>query len=297
MTATLQPDTSLEQTAARLDQTQAALESLDSAARQVLQDHLGALDELHADALRTIVRTLRGDPRGKELLFALVDDPIVHMVLAMHGIVRPDPTAAATTVLAQVRPSLQSHGGDVDLVRIEDGTAYVRLKGACNGCSMASVTMRGTIEEALLAGVSGLRGVQVVPGEPEPAFVPLTSIGRRPGAEHELEQAGWVRAGEVSDLAPGALRAVTVPGASGPIEAIVVNAAGTMAAFVDACAHQGRTLQDAFVDADAGTITCAGHGFCYDVAEGECLSMPGATLESLPLRIDGGTIWVRARES
>ena len=40
----------------------------------------------------------------------------------------PDPptTAAATTVLAQVRPSLQSHGGDVDLVRIEDGTAYVQ---------------------------------------------------------------------------------------------------------------------------------------------------------------------------
>lgn len=298
MTATASTRTSLEDIASRLDQTRSELDTLEPGVRRVAEEHLQALDEVHRDALRTIVRTLRDDPRGKELLFALVDDPVVHLALAMHGIVRPDPLTAAQGVLASVRPALQSHGGDVELVRVEDATAYVSLRGACNGCSMASVTMRTTIEEALLAGVPGLRRVEVVPREPEPAFVDLATVRRRPGAEVDLEQAGWVRAGAADDFTPGMVRGVTVPGTSGPLAAIVVHAAGTLTAFVDACAHLGRTLTDADVDSAAGTITCAGHGFCYDVTEGgECLSMPGATLESLPLRIEAGTVWVRARES
>lgn len=287
------PRPSIEDHAARLDETQGRLTGLDPAAREVLSDHLEALNALHADALRILVRTLRDDPRGKELLFELVDDPVVHMVLAMHGIVRPDPVTAAEAVLRDVRPGLQSHGGDVELVRIEESTAYVRLRGACNGCSMASVTMRGSVEQALVAGVPGLRAVEVVPNDPEPAFVSLDSIGRRPVAERELEEAGWVRAVAASDVPVGGLVARTLRGSLGEVEAIVVNAAGTMAAYVNACAHQGRPLDDALVDADEGTLTCAGHGFCFDATNGECLSMPGAQLESLPLRIEGGQVWVR----
>ena len=37
-------------------------------------------------------------------------------------------------VLEQVRPNLQSDGGDVELVDIVDGVAKVRLQGACHGC-------------------------------------------------------------------------------------------------------------------------------------------------------------------
>ena len=57
------------------------------------------------------------------------DDPTVHLLLSLHGIVRPDPVTHANQVLASVRPQLHSHGGDVTLVRVEDGTAFVRLEG------------------------------------------------------------------------------------------------------------------------------------------------------------------------
>ena len=295
MTQTVdRPTSTIEEHAARLDATKARTGDLDPVALEILTEHLDALDALHTEGLRTIVRTLRDDPRGKELLFELVDDPVVHMVLGMHGIVRPDPVTAAEVVLRTVRPGLQSHGGDVELVRIEEGTAYVRLKGACNGCSMASVTMRGSVEEALVAGVPGLRGVEVLPNEPEPAFVSLETIGRRPDADLELELAGWSRAAAVADVPVGGLLPKTLTGPGGRVvDVVVVNAAGTMAAYVNACAHQGRRLDDALVDPDEGTLTCAGHGFCFDIATGECLSMPGAQLESLPLRIDAGTAWVR----
>ena len=44
--------------------------------------------------------------------------------------------------LATIRPALQADGGDIELVSVEDdGTVKVRLKGACGGCPMSSMTM------------------------------------------------------------------------------------------------------------------------------------------------------------
>ena len=43
--------------------------------------------------------------------------------------------------IEEVRPALQADGGDVSLVRIEDGIVYVALKGACDGCPMAHSTL------------------------------------------------------------------------------------------------------------------------------------------------------------
>ncbi|MCB5261223.1 MAG: NifU family protein [Candidatus Cloacimonetes bacterium] len=50
-------------------------------------------------------------------------------------------------VLDKVRPAIQADGGDVELVRIrEDKVVEVRLKGACNGCPMATLTLKAGIE-------------------------------------------------------------------------------------------------------------------------------------------------------
>ena len=53
-------------------------------------------------------------------------------------------------VIEAVRPSLQSHGGDVELVGTEaDNTVKVRLKGACLGCPSAQMTLKQGIEQLL----------------------------------------------------------------------------------------------------------------------------------------------------
>src|SRR5690554_5147102 len=50
-------------------------------------------------------------------------------------------------VLDKVRPAIQADGGDVELVQIrEDNVVEVRLKGACNGCPMATLTLKAGIE-------------------------------------------------------------------------------------------------------------------------------------------------------
>ena len=66
----------------------------------------------------------------------------------------PDLTGtAAERVVAVVdqaiNPAIASHGGFVEVVAVEDQTAYVRLGGGCQGCGMASVTLSQGIESTI----------------------------------------------------------------------------------------------------------------------------------------------------
>ena len=53
----------------------------------------------------------------------------------------------------QINPSIAAHGGYAELVAVEDSTAYLRLSGGCQGCSMAPVTLTQGIEVAITAMV------------------------------------------------------------------------------------------------------------------------------------------------
>ena len=55
----------------------------------------------------------------------------------------PEFRAAVEAALAELRPRLQRDGGDCELVGIDDGVVKVRLKGACVGCQLASMTLMG----------------------------------------------------------------------------------------------------------------------------------------------------------
>jgi Fe-S cluster biogenesis protein NfuA len=173
----------VEELARAVDTTIAAVEELDEPARTRAHELRAAIEGFHRPALVHIVRTLRHDPRGKELLFALVDDPLVRSVFALHGIIKPDPATLATRALDSVRPYLHSHGGDVELVRIEGGAAVVRLQGSCRGCSGSAVTLHQTVEEALVAAVEEIDRIEVLDDEPTSAFIPLESVGVRRSAE------------------------------------------------------------------------------------------------------------------
>jgi Fe-S cluster biogenesis protein NfuA len=55
-----------------------------------------------------------------------------------------------------VRPLLATHGGDMEVIRIEDGIVYFRMKGACAGCSAADLTSEDLINKELVEHVPGI---------------------------------------------------------------------------------------------------------------------------------------------
>ena len=275
------PDT-LEQLASRIDQA-AAVDKLDHQARDSAHELQHAIEAFHKEALTRMVRRLKDDPRGKELLFEMVDDPLIYALFVRHAIVRPNIIMRVSRVLDLARPYIRSHGGDVELVEVRDNVVYVRLHGSCNGCSLSAVTLRNEIEAALRNNIPEITGVQVVAAEAAPALIMPESIGVR---DH---LAGWVAGPPTSDVPPGAMYRLKTE----QDDVLIINLDGRLSAFRNACAHQGLPLDGGILDAEAGTITCPWHGFCYDASSGECLTAPQAQLEPFPLRIEQGRIWVR----
>ena len=65
--------------------------------------------------------------------------------------------------LNKTRTALQRDGGDVELVDVtEDGVVKVRLKGSCNGCPMATMTLKSFIEKVIKQDVPGVKEIQAV---------------------------------------------------------------------------------------------------------------------------------------
>ncbi len=66
-------------------------------------------------------------------------------------------------IIDSIRPNLQSHGGDVELVSTENGkTVKVRLQGACSGCPGARMTLKMGIERLLKEKVPQVKEVVAV---------------------------------------------------------------------------------------------------------------------------------------
>jgi len=49
-----------------------------------------------------------------------------------------------------INPAIASHGGTAQIAGVENGIAYVRVVGGCQGCGMASVTLSQGIEATLV---------------------------------------------------------------------------------------------------------------------------------------------------
>ena len=64
-------------------------------------------------------------------------------------------------VINKIRPYIQRDGGDVEFVRFEDGIVFVRMLGACQGCSSVYDTLEGGIEAILLDEVACVKKVML----------------------------------------------------------------------------------------------------------------------------------------
>jgi Fe-S cluster biogenesis protein NfuA len=67
-------------------------------------------------------------------------------------------------VLDKVRPSLQSDGGDVKLIDVDEkeGIVKVKLMGACGGCPMSQMTLTFGVEKAIKEEIPEIKKVIAV---------------------------------------------------------------------------------------------------------------------------------------
>jgi Fe-S cluster biogenesis protein NfuA len=121
----------------------------DPALRAVAQELLQAVLELHGVALERLLDAVSDLPAGERALRQIATDDLVSNVLSLHGI---HPVAIEARVAAAIessQPYLKSHGGNVHLTSIEDGTVHLELQGTCGTCSSSTETIKLHVEEAI----------------------------------------------------------------------------------------------------------------------------------------------------
>lgn len=248
------------------------------AAAGTAEDLVRTLVDFYGAGLTRVVEIIRDAP---ELMAALAADPLVESQLILHGLHPLDIDTRIERALDAVRPYLGSHAGGVAYLGVDDeGIAHLRLDGNCHGCPSSTVTVRTTIEEAVLGAAPELGGIEVEGQASRPE--PLLQIGRGPGLAATAGQPTW-RHLAPRDLPPdGTFGAVTVDGRA----LLVARLGETAYAYVDACPACGSELTAAPAVLAGTVLTCAcGAGFDVRLA-GKAADGSGRHLAPVPLLDD-----------
>jgi Fe-S cluster biogenesis protein NfuA len=122
----------------------------DGAARSRTKEIVQGLMEFHGAGIERILEKIASSGEaGQKLIDSLAEDELIASLLLLYGLHPLDLTARVAQALENVRPYLHSHGGNVELLGIDDGVVRLRLQGSCHGCPSSAMTLKQTIEEAI----------------------------------------------------------------------------------------------------------------------------------------------------
>lgn len=244
------------------------------------------LVEFYGAGLERIVEVVAAD--RPDLLLTLAEDPLVETQLILHGLHPIGPDERIERALDQVRPYLGSHAGGVDYLGIDDdGIAHLRLGGSCHGCPSSTVTVRMTIEEAVLGAAPEVAGIEVEGQTEEPK--PLLQIGLRPGLASASAAGSPAADGSPVWLHPSA-RDLPAPGHAAQVHldgrpVLLCRIADTYYAYADCCPTCGGSLAGSTLIGDV--LSCGSCRAAYDVRlAGRAMDRTGRHLDPLPLLDD-----------
>ena len=248
------------------------------------------IEELNAEALRRLIRALKDDLAAAAALRQAVRDPLVYQVLRFHGLLKEPLEHRVARALEEVRPSLKTHGGDVELVAVKfPGTVEVRLIGSCQSCPSSGETLSEGVEKAIKSLCPEITTVtRVSRGAPE-ASADGTQVVRFVSPFARQQDAGWSDVCALAELLDDAMVSRSVDGR----EVLLYRHGDSVSCLDNACAHMGMPLDGGHLE--GGTLRCPYHGFVYLLETGECLTVPEVQLAVHAVKIAGERLAVRLR--
>jgi Fe-S cluster biogenesis protein NfuA len=154
----------------------------DPSARDTALELVQGLLDLYGEGLARIVDHVAERDDGT-LADALAGDEIVAHLLLLHGLHPVPLERRVRTALAEVRPYLESHGGNVELLGIEEGVVRLRMQGSCSGCPSSTITLKLAIEEAIHKAAPDV-GEIAAEDEERPALIQLEVYDGCPAPLH-----------------------------------------------------------------------------------------------------------------
>jgi Fe-S cluster biogenesis protein NfuA len=134
----------------------------DPSARELVQDCIQTLLAFQGRGLGQILEVvLNAGPEGEMVMDRLLANDAVRALLLIHGLHPMDLPSRLQQALDQVRPYMESHGGNVELLSLENDVARLRLQGTCKTCPSSTVTMELAVRKAIEEFCPDLAGFEV----------------------------------------------------------------------------------------------------------------------------------------
>ncbi|MCL2419431.1 MAG: NifU family protein [Conexibacteraceae bacterium] len=305
-----------EELVGRVQELQEALDQApDSPYRELAEELVAAVVQMYGAGIERIVdRLLAAGEAGERAARELAEDELVATLLMIHDLHPVPLRERVQEALDSVRPYMESHGGNVELLGLEHGIARIHLRGSCSDCSASSVTLELAIKQALEAYAPDLEGLEVEGVAPQtagsgslPMATGLPQASPPTGLELPVVMSGgsgpppspapprstapaapaWFSVDSLTELEDASVTPVTVAGT--PL--IVASVDGSLLAFKDVCAGCGSPLHDG--ELRAGALLCrhCERSFFLPRA-GRALGDEAVQLEPVPLLREHGRVRV-----
>ena len=154
----------------------------DAHARATTEELMQLLLDMYGEGLARILElTAQKEVSGQDLIEMFAHDELISSLLLLHGLHPIDIETRIASALVEVQPYLKSHGYNVELVKVENGVAYVRLESSGNGRHPSTIRLQQTIEEAIYKAAPDLDGLRIegLTDPPSRAGIPVTFVPPR----------------------------------------------------------------------------------------------------------------------
>ncbi len=253
-----------------------------AAAYERAQQLVREVVDLYGAGLQRIMR-LADDPGLAE---RLATDDLVASLLLVHGLHPHDVSRRVSDALERVRPYLGSHGGDVDLIEVIDGTVRLAFTGSCKSCPSSAVTLELAVEDAIRVAAPEVCSIELVTAQPA-GLIPADSLFAQ---VHSNGHGGpsWCPVPELDELRPGQIAGFLVAGTA----VLASRVDGQVVAYRDHCPVCDDTLAGAVLQ--GALLRCPRCLSDFDVVHAGA-GANGTHLDPLPLLRRDGVLSVALR--
>ena len=149
----------------------------DPAIRATAQELVQAVMDLHGAGLERMLELAHAlGEAGENLIQKFGRDELVASLLVLYGLHPLDLETRLGRALEKARSRIRPHGGEVELLSIQDGAVRLRLQANGHGCGSTSQSLKETVEEAVYREAPDVASLLIEGSVEKQSFVPLEML-------------------------------------------------------------------------------------------------------------------------
>ncbi len=262
----------------RIQQLIEKVDSLpDLKARELMQECVQEILSFYGHGLKKMLDIIStgNSSAAKDIYNNLIEDNFISGLLLIHDLHPLDLKTRLLQALEKVKPYMDSHGGSIEIVSLENGVAKLKLAGHCKGCPSSASTLELGIKEAIEENCPDLLGLEV-DGVVAPAI-------HSENGKAKQQSTAW-KTIDMDKLNNGRMKVVEISG----ISVIVCRVDDKLYAYRNLCPACGVLLNNGKLE--GAEISCnLGHRYEIKLA-GKCTDDPDIHLDPFPLLEEDGLI-------